>query len=183
MNEAIPIGLLASKFFDGSEDVRISLKIGSQTFDATVVDGRNEGSGVEYIEVTVAHEGYDEHLRMKVLHDTGESGFGTVIKHGTNKTGLDVKIDRGMVSQAEILKREADLVAKAIDRKLDKPYPPNTLLVIDFDDRMAFDRRDNTENLEAVVSEYSDKLEAFHTVAIVGRYQGFFHCRRTSSAI
>ena len=36
MSEAIPIGLLASKYFRGSDDVHINLKIGSQNYDAVV---------------------------------------------------------------------------------------------------------------------------------------------------
>ena len=34
MNEAFPIGLLAETFFEASEQVQISLRIGSQNFDA-----------------------------------------------------------------------------------------------------------------------------------------------------
>jgi hypothetical protein len=178
MNEAFPIGLLASKYFGGSEQVTINLKIGSQNYDAVVTDGRSQGSSVQYVEVTMAYEGEDDFLRMCVLHDTGEvSGLGLVTKSGTNRTGKTIKVAREAVSQAEVLRREKDRIRQAIERKLGKSYPPNTLLLIGFDDVMAFDRRDNIENLETTVSDYLPQLKAFHTVAIVGLQQGLFICR------
>jgi len=184
MNEAIPIGLLASKYFGESDDVRIGLKIGSQNFDARVSDGRKRPSTVSYIEVTMAHEGEDEYLRMWHLHEKGEvSGLGGVTKRGTKKTGLAVEIAGEMVSQTEVLRRERDLLSKAMNRKLGKAYPPNTLLLVAFDDIMAFDRKDNAENLEAVLVDYVPSLKTFHTVAVVGLHQGFFICRRTGDAI
>ena len=184
MNEVMPIGLLASHYFDESEEVQIGLKIGNQTYDATVSDTRVAGPSVSYIEVTLAHEGEAEYLRDLHLHETGEvSALGSVTKHGTKRTGRTVTIDREMVSQTEVLKRERDLVSKAIDRKLSKRYPPKTLLIIGFDDTMAFDRSDNIANLNDVLTEYLPKLKAFHSVAIVGLRQGLFLCMETNDAI
>jgi hypothetical protein len=141
MNEAIPIGLLASHYFEKSDDVQIALKIGSQKYDATVSDSRVNGSLVSYIEVTLAHEGEHDYLRMHQLHETGEvSGLGAVTKQGTRRTELKVDVSLEMVSQVEVLCRERTLLSEAIDRKLGKEYPPGTLLVIGFDDTMAFDR-------------------------------------------
>lgn len=178
MNEALPIGLLAARYFEGSEQVTISLKIGSQNFDAAVVDRRSEGSSVQYIEVTMADDGEDDYLRMRVLHERGEvSGLGQVTKTGTKRTGLTVNVASEMVSQADVLDREHNRVSQAIARKLGKSYPPNTLLLLAIDDTMAFDRRDNIANLEAVLSDYLPQLQAFHSVAIVGLQQGLFVCR------
>lgn len=183
MNEAFPIGLLATKYFEGSDRVRISLKIGSQNFDASVTDERLENSSVQYIEVTMADDGEDDYLRMRVLHEREEvSGLGQVTKTGTKKTGLTIDVAQEMTSQAEILRRERDRVLRAIERKLGKSYPPNTLLLLAFDDTMAFDRRDNIANLEAVLSQHTPQLRAFHSVAIVGLQQGLLLCRRTADA-
>ena len=179
MNEAFPIGLLAAKYFEGSEQVTISLKVGNQNFDAAVVDARSEGSSVQYIEVTMADDGEDDYLRMRVLNERGEvSGLGQVSKTGTKKTGLTINVAGEMVSQAEVLIRERKRVSQAIARKLGKSYPPNTLLLLAFDDTMAFDRRDNIANIEAVLSDYLPRLQAFHAVAIVGLQQGLFMYRR-----
>ena len=184
VNEAIPIGLLATHYFDKSDEVQIALKTGSQSFDATVSDTRVNGSSVSYLEVTLAHEGETEYLRMRHLHETGAvSGLGTVTKHGTRRTGLTVEVDNEMVSQLEVLQRERDRLSKAIDRKLGKPYPCNTLLLVGFDDTMAWDRSDNIANLNEVLVEYAPKLRLFHSVAVVGICKGLFLHRKTSDAI
>src|SRR5689334_16855767 len=79
MNEAFPIGLLASSYFRQSDKVDIQLKIGNQSYDAAVSGRRRSGSGVKFLEVTVAGDGEDDHLRMRVLHEDGEvSALGTV---------------------------------------------------------------------------------------------------------
>jgi hypothetical protein len=72
LNEAFPIGLLASIYFQGSDQVRIKLKVGNQNYDATVDDLRNPSSLVQHIEVTMANDGEDSFLRMLVLHQTGQ---------------------------------------------------------------------------------------------------------------
>lgn len=169
MNEALPIGRLASAYFRGSKDVSIRLKVGNQNYDATVSDRRTESSGVEHIEVTLASEGEDHFLRMKVLHERGEvSALGPVKKRGTRKTGLTVTVEPEAMSQAEVLRRERDRVAEAVTRKLGKRYPASTLLLIAFDDAMAFDRPDNIENIRSTISGYLPQLSGFHSVVLVG---------------
>ena len=184
MNEALPIGLLAARYFEGSEQVTRSLKIGNQNFDAKVVDGRRPGSAVQYIEVTNADGGEDEYLRTRVLQERGEvSGLGAVTKVGTKRTGLTISVAREMVCQADVLQQERSRVSRAIERKLGKPYPPNTILLLAFDDTMAFDRRDNIANLEDVLAEYLPRLQAFHSVAIIGLQEGSLLYRRAAGAI
>jgi len=183
MNEAIPIGLFAKRYFAGRSDVCITLKVGNQSFDAIVSDARSEGASVSYIEVTLAHKGETEYLRMLHLHNTGEvSGLGKVTKLGTRRTGLVVDVAREMTSQTEVLTRERELVARAIERKLDAHYPRGTLLLIGIDDTMSFDRKENIENLDAVLYEYTPKLNAFHSIAIVGLYNGLFLHQKTGDA-
>jgi len=184
MNEALPIGLLASTYFGGSDEVSIRLKIGSQSYDAIVSDRRSGTDSVQHVEVTLAGDGEDDYLRMRTLHETGEvSGLGRVAKSGTKRTGLKIHVESEMVSQPEILRRESSRVARAIERKLGKTCPPNTLLLVGFDDTMAFDRPDNVANLEATVAAFLPKLAAFHSVAIVGMQERLFLSWRTASAI
>ena len=125
-----PLGLPASNYFESSEKVYIQLRVGNQNYDATVTDGRDNSSSVEHIEVTLASDGEEEYLRMRVLHETGEvSGLGTVTKSGTQKTGLTIRVEREMVSQDDVLRRESNQLTQAIVRKLGKAYPSNTLLL------------------------------------------------------
>lgn len=169
MNEALPVGLLASNYFGGSDKVSIQLKVGNQNYDALIADRRICGSGVEYLEVTLAGDGEDDYLRMRALHENGEvSGLGTVTKIGTKTTGLKIHVESEMISQAEQLRREQVRISRAIERKLSKKYPPNTLLLVAFDDAMAFDRSDNMANAIAAVESFLPKLQHFHSVALVG---------------
>jgi hypothetical protein len=111
---------LASTYFGGSEQVSIRLKIGSQNYDAAVIDSRGETCPVEHIEVTLASDGEEDYLRMRVLHEYGEvSDPGPVTKTGTQRTGLTVRVEPEMANRTEILHREANRVAQAIERKLE----------------------------------------------------------------
>ena len=175
MNEALPIGLICSKYFDDSRHVGISLKIGNQNFDAEVSDTRSDCSSVQFIEVTLATEGEDDYLRMRVLHEAGSvSGLGGVSKTSTKKKGLKIEVASEMVSQEEVLRRERERVSQAIERKINGSYPSNTLLLIGFDDTMSFDRNDNISNLQSVLYDYAPKLNTFQSVAIVRLQQGLF---------
>ena len=121
MEEAFPIGLFASRYFEGSTEVEISLKVGSQNYDAIVSDKREIPSGISYIEVTLASEGETDHLRMLTLHETGQiSGLGRVSKTGTKKTGRVISVKAEAVSQQEVLAKERQTLSAAIERKLDK---------------------------------------------------------------
>lgn len=183
MNEAYPIGLLASRFFGSSDQVHIALKIGNQPFDATVSDLRPDCTSIQYVEVTVAGEGENDYLRMRTLQESGQvSGLGRVTKTGTKQSGLHISVENSMVSQAEVLERERNSITAAIERKIPKSYPADTLLLIAFDDTMAFDRPDNISNIEAIVTAFLPQLKRFHSVALVGTQKGMFLSWRSENA-
>ena len=149
--ESLPLGYLASNYYNESEDVSISLKVGNQTYDAVVEDSRNGASDKYHVEITLAHDGENQHLKELYLHENGElSFFGNVTKEGTKNTGLRINVVGKAISQEDVLKYESKLIDDAIARKLHKPYPRNSLLLIAFDDIMAFDRPDNIKNITAV---------------------------------
>jgi hypothetical protein len=184
MCEAFPIGLLAASYFKASDQVRIRLKVGNQNFDALVEDKRSTSSFVEHIEVTLAGDGEEDYLRMFVLHEHGQvSGLGRLTKTGTCRTVRKVRVANEMVSQEEVLAKEKERLTRAIERKLRKPYPDNTLLLIAFDDTIAFNRSDSISNLETVLSNYKLRLQAFHSVALVGLQESTLICRRMGNAI
>lgn len=183
MQEAFPIGLFASKYFDGSAEVDISLKVGSQNYDAVVYDRRENPSGISYIEVTMASEGEADNLRMSRLHETGQvSGLGRVFKTGTKKTGQVIKVEAEAVSQEEILAKERRIISEAIERKLEKTYPAQTALLVAFDDTMAHDRADNIASIEAVLESFGERLYVFQVVAVVGLIERLFLFRTGKNA-
>jgi hypothetical protein len=183
MEEAFPIGLFATRYFEGSAEVEISLKVGNQSYDATVLDKRNVPSGISYIEVTRASEGEADHLRMLTLHETGQvSGLGRVSKSGTKKTGRVISVKAEAVSQQEVLARERQALSTAIERKLGKHYPDHTALVVAFDDVMSHDRPDNKASIEAVLDSFGSRLQVFQVVAVVGLREGLFILRTGKNA-
>ena len=186
IEEALPIGTFASHHYCSSNDVFVSLKIGSQHFDATVRDKRVKKSPIKYLEVTStmamgASDGYDDYLLKHHLHHHGLSGTGTISHRGTKKSGIITNVDRGVICQEDVLKHERTTVQEAIDRKSKIPYPPNTALIIAFDDVFAFDRKDNIGNLESVLELNADRLSNFSWISIVGTQQGLFMEREIRS--
>jgi hypothetical protein len=184
LNEAFPLGIFASRYFANSDEVQIGLRVGNQPFDATIEDKRTGGTSLAYAEVTMAHEGEIEYLRMRHLHEKGSSHrFGKVIKSGTKKTGLNVTIEPEAVSQSAVLAQERALLSQALERKMGKPYQDNTVLIVGFDDIMAHDRADNIANLESTLETHLGGLKAFHSVAVVGLLNNLFIYRRIQNAI
>jgi hypothetical protein len=178
MEEALPIGFFSAQHFRDSQDVSISLKIGSQPFDACVNDKRKNQDSIKYIEVTTTREvgsntGHDDYLNKLYLYQNGSNGTGTISFTGSETNNdLSIKKERHMVSQDEVLTHERNTVQEAINRKVKKSkhYPPNTALIIAFDDIFSFDREDNILNLESILEDNIDTLKKrnFSLVAIVG---------------
>lgn len=169
MEEAFPLGCLASNYFKGSPDVLIGLKIGSQNYDAVVEDSRDGETKTIHVEITQAHEGEDEYLRMLALHENGNvSALGPVSKTGTKRSGLCIKVDSIAVSQQEVLERESKRIGDAIARKLGKPYPKNTLLLVAFDDIMAHDREDNINNIRESIDRSITVSSNISEIVVVG---------------
>jgi hypothetical protein len=169
MEEALPLGYLAENYFNRSNKVAISLVVGNQPYDAIVNDLREDDPTTYHVEITLAHEGENEHLRMLALHQNGHvSGVGKVSKTGTKKTGLRVEVQAKTVSQNEVIKRETKLIQDAIERKIKKNYPENIMLLIGFDDIMAFDREDNITNIENVIDRYINSSSKFSKIVVVG---------------
>ena len=67
--------------------------------------------------------------------------------------------------------REREKFSQAIERKAAKSYPAGTMLVVGFDDSMAFDHPENIANLEAVISARRPQLVGFHSIALVGMHK------------
>lgn len=164
MNEALPIGILAKLLYELNNQVHLSLKVGNQNYDATVKDKRMHPSSIEYIEVTVAGDGEQDYLRMRALNEFGQaSGLGKATKIQKQIIVVDE-----MLRQSDIVERECANISKAIERKLKKAYPMNTLLLLAFDDTMAFDRYDNQQHIKETIHSYMPRLQHFHSVALVG---------------
>ena len=170
LEEALPIGYFAKRHFLSSEDVKISLIIGNQGYDAVVEDSRLPVPATLYIEVTLANEDYETHLRRELLHEAGLSHrFGPIWRQDKS-----VAQQPCLASQAEVIEFEFRAFTKAISRKLSIQYPEPTVLVVGFDDIMSFDRQDNLSNIEHAVRQSLPAPPPFIGVAVVGLVQNTF---------
>lgn len=169
VEEALPLGIFASYHFEDSDDVTIALVLGNQSHDATIEDHREQKSPFSFIEVTQAHEGENEHLRMLVLEREGHvSLLGPVHKSGTKATGIRVKVEGVALLHSTVLKRELDRVEAAILRKTGKPYPPDTGLLVVFDDYMSIKNQRDIETLRSRILPLLSRLNNFRWLAVVG---------------
>lgn len=170
IEEALPLAIFATKHYRGSRCVTIQHRIGSQNFDAEVVDRRIRKSPFKYIEITQAHEGENEHYRMIALERDGHVNvLGTVTKTGTKHTGITVEVTNEARSHACVLSQELTRIEKAIDRKLRKPYAEGTALVVAFDDYIAIQSGKDMDTLRKFVSEVLiSRIVNFRWLALVG---------------
>jgi hypothetical protein len=166
--EALPLGIFASHHFGSSDDVIIALVLGNQSYDATIKDYREQKAPFSFIEVTQAHEGENEHLRMLALEREGHvSLLGTVHKSGTKNTGIHVEVEAEALSRSEMLKQELDRVEEAILRKTEKSYPPDTALLVVFED-MSIEDECDLETLHSRIQPLLPRLRNFRWLAVVG---------------
>ncbi|UZJ40454.1 hypothetical protein OO006_08775 [Prosthecochloris sp. SCSIO W1101] len=173
IEEALPLGIFAMHHFNSSEDVTLSLVLGNQNYDALVKDERKNPSPFNYIEVTQAHEGEGQYLRMLELEKKGfVSAHGAMHKTGSKAKGINVDAVGIAVSPEVILYQELDRIEAAVKRKIGKKYPEATALVIVFDDyslqRYEENKKKNIEKLERRLNLLLPSLEGFVWFSAVG---------------
>ena len=170
IEEAFPIGIFCLHHFKSSPDVKVQHIVGNQTYDAIVTDLRENKSPISFLEVTQAHEGENEHLRMLVLERNGHvSSLGTVAKAGTKQTGINVHVANEAKSHSEILNNELDKIKEAAKRKLGRTYPNGTALLIVFEDRLVDWSIEDSKAMDMFVKDnILQYLINFRWVALVG---------------
>lgn len=120
--------------------------LGNQPYDVRVTDMRTNPSRIHYLEITQAHEGEQDYLRMLELTRKGRVwASGVVTKKGTKYTGIELTVDDSAKSMSEHIHRGTKLIKEAIERKAGGRYNSNTSLVVMFEDAIAF--RDEQEQL------------------------------------
>lgn len=93
----------------------------------------------QMVEVTMAIDGYGEHLRMLHLNEFGSAPAAGDIQFLREFGKTKVKETSLMAHESSTLRRRAcNLIRDAADKKLAKDYPPNMWLLIAFDDHLGF---------------------------------------------
>lgn len=153
--EVRPLAHFAHHHFNKSCLVRLKFVRGNQPYDGIVLwNWRLPRSSVRYIEVTQAHEGEDQHLRMLALERDGHvSAIGKVHKTGTKASGITVAVDSDALRHEDVRQAEIDRIIEAVERKSRKKYLQGTALVVAFDDSMAVRDEQDLAVVNAVITE------------------------------
>ncbi len=169
IEEALPVGLLCERYFKADPLVTIQLVFGSQNYDAVITDARPRRAPFRYLEITQAHEGENEHLRMLALERDGHvNTLGNVRKKGTKRSGITVEVENEAKWHSEVLSSELKRVKEAIDRKAGKSYPDHTGLLIVLDDYVAIQDEKGIATLQSVLQESAEKLNGFCWIGAIG---------------
>jgi len=169
VEEALPLGIFASHHYGDSDEVTINLVLGNQNYDAVIEDNRKHKSPFSFIEVTQAHEGENSHLRMLVLdREDHVNVLGKVYKSGMKATRIDVEVENIAVNHSTVIELELQRIEAAIQRKIEKPYPHNTALLVVFDDHISIKDRSDHDLLHNYVEAILSQIKNFQWLALVG---------------
>ncbi|AII61550.1 hypothetical protein [Dehalococcoides mccartyi] len=145
--EIAPVAIFGEHKFGSTDQILLKPVIGSQNYDAIVIDKRTEPSTETYIEITQAHEGENDYWRRCQLLNKGYVfSNAPVIKSGKGKN-LQVSIPETATPVEAGVKNELDRIVDAANRKANKNYPDNTSLIIFFDDTKLSEERLQALNL------------------------------------
>lgn len=169
VEEALPLSLLCDSYFNSDHRVTIRHVLGNQNYDAVIIDERPNSAPFRYLEITQAHEGENEHLRMLVLERNGHVNMlGDVRKTGTKHTGITVEVENEAKDHRKVLAAEIERIREAINRETGKSYPKGTGLLVVFDDYIAIKDDYDVAALREVLREGAKKLKEFCWVGAVG---------------
>ena len=170
LEEVWPLALLAKQLFGDSDQIICEPVPGNQKYDALIEDRRSDTPIQIKVEFTIAVDGYDDHLRMKVLNDKGSANaYGDISVSGTKHTGHKIDIDRSGRDRDELTSNAVRLLVEALRGKADRPYGLSHWLCVKFDDWIWVPNKNDAEQIRASVSSAKRALNLdFAKVFIVG---------------
>ena len=166
--EVFPLYRFLQVFGGAWPDLRIRNVIGNQNYDVEI-----QGEAplpFEFLEVTVADINYDEILRRQcLLENRSVPAIGPVIYTGNKRTGWNIKVPYGFHLHADVNNEKKERILESIEKKSEKSYPPETALLIYFDDYVAFSGDgDNQDMLDFIDNLEGDWESVFSKLYIVG---------------
>jgi len=178
VEEIAPLAIFGQQKFGNTNKVLLKPVIGSQNYDAEIIDKRTEPTDKCYIEITQAHEGENDYFRRCELLKNGYVfSNAPVIKKGKGKS-LTVSIPPEATPVEEGVKKELNRIVDAAKRKAGKDYPDNTSLIIFFDDAELSEERLKVLNCPTLDDFVKKKLLPldlrFTMLYLVGEVQELF---------
>lgn len=167
IEEVLPLGIFAINHFASASKVTITPVLGSQNYDAIV---QGDEDHIIHIEVTQAHEGENDYLRMLELERKGRvSATGTVSKEGTKRTEIKVTVEDKARLAKDIRAEELERIREATIKKSKKDYPEKTALVVMFSDYLHIKETEDVAELKDLIEKkLLQSLKQFILVAFVG---------------
>ena len=156
--------------YGDTDQVLLQPVIGNQHYDVVVTDRRSKPPIKSYVEITQSHEGTDNYWRRRQLLEKGYVfPYAPVVKAKAKK-GQAFSIPPEANSVEERVGNELKRILAAARRKEGKEYPPNTSLIIFFDDAPHFQDVMDNEKLDGFVSRDILSLDLrFSMLYLVGR--------------
>ena len=178
IEEIYPLSILARLEFPSRNDVTFKPIIGSQNYDALIIYNLPSPKIENKIEITQAHEGYDNYLRREMIQKYGSAPLsGQINRNGRKMTDIELESLAKKVSVRSIQDSVDDqmkLIGEALDRKLNKSYERDTSLLIIFDDLIASLEEETKEQLRDFINAQSRIKGKFSTLYLVGHHQRIY---------
>jgi hypothetical protein len=170
--EVFPLFRLLQNKKDAWRNLKFKNVYGDQPFDVEIF-GSKECEFPSFLEITMADQNYEDHLRMRYFIEHGDVCMTGPLTHtGTKKTGLNVSVANEAGDLTEMNQEKKDLIRNAITRKTSKAYPENTGLLVYFDDYVAFSRYKDKAVMDGFLDEldmgWTDKFSALYLVGASG---------------
>ncbi len=173
--EIRPLALLVQHLFANRKDVVCEPNLeDANNYDAIVRTSSDDiSTPALYVEFTYAKDGLDESRRMKVLSERGHVNlFGritrTVTKNSGHRTEV-IEVENETVRRDDMVKEQIRLILERIDKKATGQYTSTHILVVVFDDHIAFRSEEELAHLRSFV-ESSTSLPklTFSTLYLLG---------------
>lgn len=128
--EVYPLALFADAFFKGRSDVLFQPVIGSQSYDALLM----EASTHHYLEITQAFDGYQHHLRMQHLEKYGRAPITGPRLEKDKTNGCVHEIWPEAEAHEKLLAQTFAAIQTAVKKKSEKPYKSDMTLIVEIED-------------------------------------------------
>jgi hypothetical protein len=139
--ELYPLSQFVTHLYKERSDIQCFLNLDNRDFDATILDCSTSPLSELKVEITLAVDGYDNHLRMKYFREHGSvSIWGSLSASGTEKRGHEINVENDELTAVSVsLEQTFSLIQSAIKGKSvipDKPpkYGQGHVLIVAFDD-------------------------------------------------
>jgi hypothetical protein len=171
--EIRPLGLFALCRY-GAEGVMCTPNLSNDNYDGKI-DFPESSIPPIYVELTYAKDGYDEHLRLKVLSSEGTvNALGKITVSGTKASGKKIEVENEAVDHIEVRTAALALLKDRLAGKKNKQYGRTHVLVVVVDDYLPFRTDEDKEVLvkhaQSIVADLKLDFGAAYLLGASGKY-------------